>query len=173
MNQSDLSDLDQVFYIGPYSFSIKQVLKAVYHSKDYNLNVRELFIAYRNLIEGEGQGNIDFQRFCVQLGFDIELVDDSLTQGIDSLFSYNKNLDVSNLLDNKDDSHNFLSIDRKLSSIQLIWIFMKALLDYDNFNESCLDQIDVILLDKYLRNKGFKPFSKNDSRSGSNYGSIE
>ncbi len=166
--QSDISDLDQLFYIGPFSFSIKQILRVVQQNKKYNFSLAELLRAYKNLLGGEKIGNVDLKRFYSQLGKEEEFKKEvsSQSENFDFDLNYNKNFSLSQILEEDNKISEILNDIRNVSSEDLIKIFVQTLIEVRNLEEALFFEDELVLLDMYIKNKGFKEISAKASKSG-------
>ncbi len=167
-SQADISDLDQLFYIGPFSFSIKQILRVVQKNKKYNFSLAELLRAYKNLLGGEGIGIVDLKRFYSQLGKEKEFEKAVSSQSFNCDFdlNYNKNFSLDQILEEANMISEVLNDIRNVSSEDLIKIFVQTLLEVGNLDEALFFKDELVLLDMYVKNKGFKEISAKASKSG-------
>ena len=66
----DISDMDQIYQIGPYSFSVGQMMDVIRSNREYNLNPKELVVAYGNLVGCIG--SLTIPEIATKIGIDLE-----------------------------------------------------------------------------------------------------
>ena len=142
-----LSDLDQIVYIGPYCFSLKQIFTVLYRDKNIALNSKEIVRALRNLL-GEGWGKIDTDKVMSQIEENIEK-EEVLSPATKEVSNEDSFLDFF-----------YNKMERSLDGLSVIKLFVSALDEKDNLDilELSLDEAQLVKM--YLRNKGFIKLDK-------------
>lgn len=138
----DISDMDQIYQIGPYSFSVGEMLEVLKSNKEYNLNSKELVVAYGNLVGCIG--SLTIQEIAEKIGIEIETKQASNGKGIlVGVFNTNRNITAD----------------------MFVELFIKTISEQGGKMVD-MSEFELALFLQYVRNGAFVKISKDEFQLG-------